>query len=298
MARRTHISGVLTMLLAVAAPAIAAAPLPALVQPATNQHLVGKFVYAELITPDLRTAERFYSGLFGWTFRDVAPAPHTFTEALLDGQQVAGVLQRPMPAGGARSPAWLGFISVSNVQATARAATQNGAKLLYGPRSFPDLGRAAVLRDPQGAVFAVLSSFSGDPADIEAVDGGWIWSSLITSDPQSDAAFYRAVFGYDIYDMSQSGEAKHIILASDSYARASVNPFPASQPGGPPRWLNYIRVEDVAAAAGKVPSLGGRILLPPKVDRDGDMIAIAADPEGAVFGMLQLSNEKSAGEAK
>ena len=272
-------------------------PLPALVEPASHEHHPGKIVYAELVTPDLEAAKRFYGGLFGWTFRDVPLGARKFAEALLNGQQVAGLMQRPVP-GGKHRPAWLTFISVQDADAASASATRNGAKLLFGPRDIPDLGRIAVLADPQGAVFAILASSSGDPPDIQADDGDWIWSSLITSDPDTASVFYRSLFGYTVYDLAATGEAKHLILASGDYARASVNPFPSNRPDLRPRWLNYVRVGDVAAAAARVTSLGGHVLVPPRVDRDGSMIAVVADPLGASFGLLQWPDSESAGEAK
>ena len=45
--------------------------LPPLVEPASAEHHVGKVIWADLVTPDLATSKRFYSGLFGWTFRDI-----------------------------------------------------------------------------------------------------------------------------------------------------------------------------------------------------------------------------------
>jgi uncharacterized protein len=271
---------------------------PALVVPASNEHHPGKIVYVQLMTPDLNAAKRFYAALFGWTFQDL-PMGHThFAQASLDGQQVAGLMERPLPAGAQRRPAWLTFISARDVDATRSLAEQHGAKVLLEPRTIPGFGRIAVFSDPQGAAFAVLASSSGDPPDIQADDGEWIWSSLITSDPQADAAFYRTLFGYETYDLASSGEPNHLILASDSFARASVNPFPSDRPNAHPRWVNYVRVEDVAAMAAKVTSLGGHVLVPPRVDRDGDMIAIMADPLGAIFGLFQWTGSNGPGAPK
>ena len=78
---------------------MAAAPeLPALVDPATQDHHPGKIIFAELVTPDIASARRFYAGLFGWTFKDIDLGRIQFTEASLDGRPVAGMIQREMPA--------------------------------------------------------------------------------------------------------------------------------------------------------------------------------------------------------
>ena len=285
--------------LAGAVPACAAAPeLPALVEPTSQDHHAGKVIFAELVTPDLVTAKRFYGSLFGWTFQDIDMGRFQFTEASLDGRPVAGMIRKDMPAGGRRQPAWLTFIAARDVDAAKAIAVQHGATVLFQPRSIPSLGREAVLADPQGAVFALLASSSGDPPDVLAEPGTWIWSSLITTDPEQDATFYQALFGYDVVDLPGQDDARHLILATDSYARASVNPLPPDQPGIHPRWLNYVRVDDVGATSAKAVSLGGRLLVAPRLDRHGGRIAVVVDPAGAAFGLLEWSDDSQTGGAK
>jgi hypothetical protein len=87
-----------------------------------------------------------------------------------------------------RQPAWLTYLAVRDVDAAKQRALQHGAKILFEPHTFPDRGREAVFADPQGAVFAVLASSSGDPPDLLADPGDWIWSALITTDSDTDAA--------------------------------------------------------------------------------------------------------------
>jgi predicted enzyme related to lactoylglutathione lyase len=170
---------------------------------------------------------------------------------------------------------------------------QHGAKVLFAPHSFPDRGREAVLADPQGAVFAVLASSSGDPPDVLAEPGEWIWSSLITSDPDAGAAFYQTLFDYEVFDLPADEGAQHLLLATDNYARASANSLPAGKASVHPHWLNYVRVEDADKMAAKAVALGGRILVEPRVDRHGGKVAVIADPAGAVFGLLEWPETES-----
>lgn len=278
-----------------AAPVMAApVPLPALVAPASQEHHVGKVVFVELVTPDLAAAKLFYGGLFGWTFRDVQGEGWKYAEASLNGRPVAGLVQKDIPAGEHRQPAWLSFISVRNVDAAKATASQQGAKLLFGPQSIPDRGREAVFADPQGAIFAVIASSSGDPSDVLAAPGEWIWSSLITTDPDADAGFYQKLFNYevfnlppDVFNAKTDTEAHHLLLASDKYARASVNPLPENSPDLRPHWLNFIHVEDAVKMTEKLVALGGRVLVKPQVDRHGGKVAVVADPMGARFGLLE-----------
>jgi uncharacterized protein len=282
--------GLLAALLGVASAApVMASPLqlPAIVQPASQEHHVGKVIFVELVTPDLAAAKQFYAGLFGWTFRDVQAGGTEYAEASLDGRPVAGLIHRDVPAGKQRQPAWLSFIAVSDVDAAKEIALQHGAKVLFEPHSIPDRGREAVFADPQGAVFAVLASSSGDPPDVLAEPGEWVWSSLITSDPDTDAAFYQTLFDYEVFELPADEGAQHLMLASDNYARASANTLPANKPNMHPHWLNFVRVEDAVRMTEKLVALGGRVLVEPRVDRNGGKVAVVADPQGAPFGLLE-----------
>jgi predicted enzyme related to lactoylglutathione lyase len=294
--RRSNLLGALARrsffaaLLSVAANGLvlaAASQLPPLVEPANQEHHVGKVIFAELVTPDLAAAKLFYGGLFGWTFSDIQSGKAEYAAASLDGHLVAGLIHKDFSTGEHKKPAWLSFIAVRDVDATQNLAVQHGAKVLFPPHSFPDRGRQAVLADPQGAVFAVLASSSGDPPDVLADPGEWIWSSLITSDPDAGAAFYQTLFDYEVFDLPADEGAQHLLLATDNYARASANSWPANKASMHPHWLNYVRVEDTDKTAAKAVALGGRILVEPRVDRHGGKVAVIADPAGAAFGLLE-----------
>lgn len=267
--------------------------LPAIVEPASQEHHVGKVIFVELVTPDLAAAKQFYAGLFGWTFRDIQADGTEYAEASLDGRPVAGLIHRDVPAGKHRQPAWLSFIAVSDVDAAKEIALQHGAKVLFEPHSIPNRGREAVFADPQGAIFAVLASSSGDPPDVLAAPGEWVWSSLITSDPDTDAAFYQTLFDYEVFELPADEGAQHFMLASDNYARVSVNSLPANKPNIHPHWLNFVRVEDAVKMTEKLVALGGRVLVEPRADRHGGKVAVVADPLGAPFGLLEWPDTES-----
>lgn len=267
--------------------------LPALVEPASSEHHTGKVVFVELVTPDIAAAKQFYAGLFGWTFRDLEGDGIKYAEASKDGHTVAGLVQRDISSGEHRQPAWLTFLSVPDVDGAKTIVSQHGGKVLFEPRSFPDRGREAVFADPQGAVFAVLASTSGDPPDVLAAPGEWIWSSLITSDPDAGAGFYQTLFNYEVFELPAEKGAEHLLLASDNYARASVNSLPANVQNAHPNWLDYVRVDDAAKMATKVVSLGGRVLVEPRIDRHGGKVAVVADPLGAPFGLLEWPSTES-----
>ena len=272
--------------------------LPPLVEAGVAEHHVGKVIWQDLVTPNVAVAKGFYGGLFGWTFRDLLAPYADYTVAMQGDQPVAGFLQRASSSSAQHQSAWLAFFAVADLDTAQRNATAHGAKLLAGPKDYPQRGRQAILRDPDGAVFALLASTHGDPPDALPAPGEWIWSSLHTGSPGGDAAFYQTLLGYDVFDQAGEAGAEHVILSSEDYARASVNGYPAGATRLHPHWLNFVRVLSVAETAAKVAGLGGKILVAPHLDRHGGQLAVVADPAGAAFGIMEWTADDSKAEPK
>jgi uncharacterized protein len=280
--------------------ALSAAPfeLPPLNSPPSAEHHVGKVVWADLVTPNLATAEKFYGGLFGWTFQNIRAGDSDYVVALLDGRPVAGLVEKPLSVAERRQSAWLTFIAVRDVDAAKRTALAHKAKLMADSVTYSMRGRQAILADPEGAVFAVLASSSGDPPDYLAAPGEWIWSSLHAKDPDSEASFYQTLFGYDVFDAESTDGMEHLILSSDDYARASANALPDNQDRRHAHWLNFIRVDNATDMSAKAVALGGRVLVEPHLDRHGGTVSVVADPAGAPVGLMEWSNSDTKTEPK
>jgi predicted enzyme related to lactoylglutathione lyase len=253
-------------------------------QPQAGAH-PGKLIWAELVTPDLVAAKRFYGGIFGWTFHDIGTGDTSYAVAKLGDAPIAGLVQRPMPTDRAGRPAWLPFLSVSSVEEAGRRVLEHGGKELKPLRAYRLRGKQAIYADPQGAVFAVLNSHSGDQSDVLAAPGEWIWAAVVTRDPDSDAAFYQDVFGYEVFELPSDTRGEHLLLASENYARASVNPLPQAV-DAQPHWIAFVRVADVPRAADAAKTFGGRVLVEPHPDRHGGTVALLADPTGAAIGVM------------
>ena len=272
--------------------------LPPLNSPPSTEHHVGKVVWADLVTPNLSAAEKFYGGLFGWTFQSIRAGDSDYVVAMEAGRAVAGMVEKPISLSERRQSAWLTFIAVRDVDAVKHTALAQRGKVLADSVNYAMRGRQAVLADPEGAVFAILASSSGDPPDYLAAPGEWIWSSLHAKDPETEAAFYQNVFGYDVYDAESADGMEHLILSSDDYARASANALPVGAGPRHAHWLNFIRVENAADLTAKAVQLGGKILVEPHADRHGGMVAVVADPAGAPVGLMEWSDSDTKTEPK
>jgi predicted enzyme related to lactoylglutathione lyase len=272
--------------------------LPALNSPPSNEHHPGKMVWADLTTPDLAAAEKFYGAVFGWTFRSIHAGSSEYAVALLDGRPVAGLVEKAVPSGTHQQSAWLTFLAVNDVDGTKRSALAHGAKVIANDRTYPMRGQQCVLSDPEGAVFALLASSSGDPPDYLPAIGEWIWSSLHAKDAGAEAAFYQQLFNYDVFEAPSDDGQVHLILSNDNYARVSANDLAQGSARRHPHWLNFVRVDSAADTSAKVLASGGRVLVEPREDRHGGMLAVVADPAGAPFGLMEWKDSDSKEEPK
>jgi predicted enzyme related to lactoylglutathione lyase len=261
-------------------------------------HLPGKVVWADLVTPNLVGAEAFYGGLFGWTFRDLHVGATSYAVASVNGRLIGGLAEVKIPPGERKQSHWLTFIAVHDTDATVRHALLDGATLVVKPMSYAGRGRQAVFAGPDGGVFAVIAAPSGDPGDFLAKSGEWIWSSLLTPDPDRAAKFYQSVFGYDVFDLPSDDGLQHIVLSSQDFARAGINSLPKDAQRRHAHWLNFVRVNDTGEAVASAVALGGRVLVEPRLDRHGGKIALLADPYGAPFGVMEWAPGDSQQEPK
>ena len=116
----------------------------------------GAFSWNELMTTDPEAAGRFYSGLFGWSVRNMDMGTGPYHVASVGDTQVCGIMAMP-PDAGPMPPAWGCYVTVDNVDATIARCTELGGKTLMPPMDVQGVGRMAVLQDPQGAVFSVMA---------------------------------------------------------------------------------------------------------------------------------------------
>jgi predicted enzyme related to lactoylglutathione lyase len=118
----------------------------------------GAFSWNELMTSDPAGALAFYTALFGWT-GSTMPMPDGDYHVLKVGETaVGGVMALPPEAkAGGMPPCWGSYVTVADVDATARKAAGLGGKVVHGPLDVPGVGRMAVIIDPQGAAINVIA---------------------------------------------------------------------------------------------------------------------------------------------
>lgn len=118
-----------------------------------KQH--GAFSWNELLTSDLEGAKSFYGAMFNWQFEDINyEMPYTL--AKLDGQESAGLMLTP-PDAKKMPPMWGSYITVDDVDKSAKQCEALGGKILLEARDIPEVGRFCVISDPQGAMLMIIT---------------------------------------------------------------------------------------------------------------------------------------------
>ena len=120
-----------------------------------KQH--GAFSWNELMTSDIEGAKTFYSTLFNWQLEDM-DNDMPYTLAKIDGTDSAGMMTMPPEAAG-MPPMWGGYVTVDDVEASAKQVVELGGKILLEPRDIPNVGRFCVINDPQGATLSMITYF-------------------------------------------------------------------------------------------------------------------------------------------
>jgi uncharacterized protein len=253
---------------------------------------------------DPKAAAEFYGGLFGWEFEERVPGQYAIGR--LNGLDVAGVV-RDEPA------AWITYVAVESADATAAAAREAGGKVLVEPFDVQEAGRAAVLADPVGAVFSVWEAKGHHGAQFVNGNGAWVSSDLYTPDVDTAAAFYGAVFGWELspihfgdagegYMWRRPGYAEHLeTLEPGITERHRRDGAPEgftdcvgwlTRDSGPARWGVTFTVDDPDATAARAEELGGSIVMPP-FEAGPVRMAVISDPGGAIFSVSRYQPEAS-----
>jgi predicted enzyme related to lactoylglutathione lyase len=200
---------------------------------------------------------------------------------------VAEIRRRKAAAGTAPRSQWLAYLSVDSVDDAATLVADRGGRVLIPQRQVPSRGAMAVVADPDGVPVGLVRSATGDPADLLAEPGEWIWALYQAQDATRAAAFYQDLAGYEVVRDDGLPAAAHFLLLAEGFARASIVERPADRPERRAAWLYFLRVTDVDEAVRRATALGAQVLVPPRAVLQGDRAAVIADPGGARVGLLE-----------
>ena len=242
----------------------------------------GLFVWHELNTTDIESAERFYSKLIGWKTRawDPNPAYKIWTMGregrggLYSIHEERNVVLPP--------PHWLSYIGTADVDATVRQAVELGGKVATPAYDVAGVGRMAVLHDPQGAMFAISAQVERSRYQDPQL-GDFSWHELLTSNWQTAFDFYSKLFGWEkMQAMDMGPQGTYLIYGTGGHQLGGMF-TPGGLPPSGPLWLPYILVRDARRTAEAVKELGAPVIHGPMEVPGGDWVFTGIDHQGAMF---------------
>lgn len=243
----------------------------------------GSFVWHDLMTTDTESAKKFYGEVAGWGIQPFEGSPYTFW--MNGGDMIGGMMpiSDEMRSNGVK-PNWIASVGVEDVDATVAKTTELGGTIVAPPMDMPDIGRYAIIADPQGASLAIFKSIGELPGHGGAPRmGEFSWHELMTTDYVAAFDFYSTLFGWEKmqeHDMGPVG----IYLEYGRNGQHYGGMFNRHSDMPPtPEWYCYIKVADAKATAETMTRLGGELMAGPMEVPGGDWIAIGADPQSAKF---------------
>jgi predicted enzyme related to lactoylglutathione lyase len=238
---------------------------------------VGRFVWHEQVSADPKQAQEFYTRLFGWGTEVFKPGEVDYT-MISSGGESHGGFGKAME--GAPPPHWLGHVLVEKLEETLEKVKRAGGKLAAGPFEMSEVGRIAIVSDPQGA-FVSLYQPEGD---VPVSEGVFVWDELGTTDVEGAQRFYGEVFGWTGSDMGPEYGGYRIFQRGETRVGGLM-----AVPGDsmPAQWQPYVAVDDPDATMTNAKQLGGSALMEPMDVPKVGRIAVLRDPQGAVFGIIK-----------
>jgi uncharacterized protein len=256
-----------------------------------SSYTPGTFCWIELGTTDTKAGKQFYIGLFGWGVNEVPMGPdQVYTIFQINGKDVAAMYQQDVEQQSQGIPPhWLSYISVANVDETAKKVKSLGGQILTEPFDVFQLGRMAPVQDPQGAAFALWQPGQHIGARLVNQLGTLCWNELATTDAAKARDFYTELFGWKA-EVAEMGDGPYTLFLVGDRQNGGMMQMTEAWGNIPPHWMVYFAVEDCDRSVQKVTELGGKILMGPMEAGDIGRFATIQDPQGAVFSIIKLNN--------
>ena len=251
----------------------------------------GMPIWYELMTSDVDAAKKFYGDIVGWT-TTAFPSPDGGMEYNIFNVGETGVagLAGLMDGSPTGRPAWLAYFHVADVDASVAETEKAGGKTHMPPTDLPNVGRIALVNDPQGVLFYFMTP---DPSmgDQESTSysptllGRCSWNELVTTDQKTALPFYSSLLGWTSTEKMPMGEMGDYVFVDCGDVRLGAMMDRAS-PEQPLQWNFYFAIPDVDAAVEKVKAGGGTVIMGPMDVPGGQRIIMVVDPQGASVGFV------------
>jgi predicted enzyme related to lactoylglutathione lyase len=123
---------------------------------------IGEIVWVDLTIPNAEEVREFYLSVTGWEANAFKMGDYDdYIVTTPDNKENVAGICHARGNNAALPPYWLIYIKVRSLEASIDAARRKGGEILAGPKQF-GAARFCVLRDPAGAVFAIVEGEAGE----------------------------------------------------------------------------------------------------------------------------------------
>jgi predicted enzyme related to lactoylglutathione lyase len=237
----------------------------------------GRFTWFEHLSADTAAAQRFYTEVLPWKVEAVPMPGKSYSMIKAGDAMLGGFADLPKPG---LAPHWISYLSVDDVDASAKRVVAAGGRTLMDAFDVPTVGRMQPIADPFGAALFLFRSAEGEPP-APTGPGTFNWNELWCKDAAGALAFYEKALGFthDAMDMPQG---KYYVLKTGDKHRGGIMEAPAAET----HWLPYVEVADLDGTLGRAVRNGGT--------QEGDALhlegigrfAFVRDPQGARLGLI------------
>jgi len=258
-----------------------------------SSHQPGTVSWVELATTDQKAGVAFYRALFDWGLNEQPMGPtEVYSMFQLRGLEVgAAYTMRDDEQKMGVPPHWNLYVTVADVEDSARRAQELGGTLLAPPFDVMDAGRMAVVQDPTGAIIQLWEAKRSIGAKILGEPGALCWSELTTRDPGTARTFYTSLFGWTAKESGADSPMPYTEFSNQGQPGMGMMKMPEHIPEQVPSyWMPYFQVVDCDASFAKAKGLGASEILAPHDIPQTGRFAILRDPQGAIFAIFKFAS--------
>jgi predicted enzyme related to lactoylglutathione lyase len=248
------------------------------VMPEASAYARGVPCWVDLSSTDIEASKEFYTALFGWEYFVGPPETGHYTQALIGGLGVVGLMQQ-MPEQADVPVTWTTYLKADDADATHKAILEHGGQALSEVIDVMGEGRMLIAADPTGGVFGVWEPGRHIGARVVDEPGTVIWNELSTPNAGRAREFYAAVFGLEIGKAMDGFD--YTTIKAEGRDVGGIYTVADAQPG----WRVYFAVADADATAAIADTNGATVVGEPK-DSPFGRVAVIQDPQGAVFNLI------------
>lgn len=256
--------------------------------PVRTEYAHGEFSWVDLVSHEMATVQSFYESVFGWTAEamDTEGGP-PYSQFTRNGNSVGGVgeMSQEMKDQGI-PPMWNSYINVDNLEEIVTKALELGGTVTMPPMPVLDAGWLAFIQDPTGGNVGLWQKNKHHGAQQVTDPGFFCWNELATRDIEKAKEFYGELLGWE-FVLSPDAPGEYYMIKCQGKDAGGMLQMTEEWGEIPPYWGVYFHVADLPGTVQSIKANGGSTMCEPFETPVGPM-AVASDPQGAAFNVIQL----------